>query len=86
METALATLPAERRDAAALALEARAPATRRAYRAALARLNEWLAGRPLTDATLAAHIADLAHAGLAPAYCFRLPCGARKPPRSNGAT
>ena len=67
METALATLPAERRDAAALALEARAPATRRAYRAALARLNEWLAGRPLTDATLAAHIADLAHAGLAPA-------------------
>ena len=34
-------LPADRRDAA-LALEARSPATRRAYRAALARLEETL--------------------------------------------
>ena len=65
--TAAASLPAERREAAALALEARAPATRRAYRAALARLDIWLAGRPLTDATLAAHVAALAQAGLAPA-------------------
>ena len=64
---AAATLPAERREAAALALEARAPATRRAYRAALARLDTSLAGEPLTDATLAAHVAARAQAGLAPA-------------------
>ena len=40
-------VPADRRDAAALALEARSPATRRAYRAALARIEETLAGRAL---------------------------------------
>ena len=58
----VATLPAERRGAAALALEARAPNTRRAYRAALARLDSFLAGRALTDATLAAHVRALAAA------------------------
>ena len=49
----------ERRDAAALALKARSPATRRAYRAALARLEDTLAGRALTDATLAEHVTTL---------------------------
>ena len=63
---AIATLPAERREAAALALEARSPNTRRAYRAALARLDSFLAGRPLTDATLAEHVRALAAAGMAP--------------------
>ena len=63
----VALLPAERREAAALALEARAPNTRRAYRAALARLDRFLAGRALTDATLAAHVRALAAAGMAPA-------------------
>ena len=52
-------VPADRRDAAALALEARSPATCRAYRAVLARLEETLAGRALTDATLAEHVAAL---------------------------
>ena len=64
---ALARLPAERAGAAALALEARAPATRRAYRAALERLDATLAGRPLSDATLAEHVFRLAADGLAPA-------------------
>lgn len=60
-------LPAERAEAAALALEARSPATRRAYRAALKRLDATLAGRALTDATLAEHVAALAADGMAPA-------------------
>ena len=64
---AFRSLPAGRRQAAALALEARAPATRRAYGAALARLDAFLDGRPLDDAALAAHIRGLAESGLAPA-------------------
>ena len=60
-------LPADRRDAAALALEARAPATRRAYRVALGRLEDALAGRALTDVTLAGHVTALTANGLAPA-------------------
>ena len=67
----VALLPAERRAAAALALEARSPNTRRAYRAALARLDRFLAGRALTDATLAAHVRALAAAGMAPASTGR---------------
>ena len=63
---AVAKLPAERAKAAALALEARAPATRRAYRAAIERLDATLDGRPLTDATLAEHVFRLAGDGLAP--------------------
>ena len=62
-----ATLPAERVEAAALALKARSPATQRAYRTALKRLDATLAGRPLTDATLAEHVARLAADGMAPA-------------------
>ena len=43
------------------------PATRRAYRAALARLEATLAGRALTDATLAEHVTALTADGLTPA-------------------
>ena len=60
-------LPADRRDAAALTLEARGPAPRRAYRATLGRLEEILAGRALTDATLAGHVVAIVADGLAPA-------------------
>ena len=60
-------IPAARLRAVELALEARAPATRRAYKSALARLGTWLDGRALTDATLADHVAWLAAQGLAPA-------------------
>ena len=70
LTTAIATIPAvpdDRRAAAALALEARAPSTRRAYRAALARLDRFLDGRDLTDALLAEHVRLLARDGLAPA-------------------
>ena len=35
------------------------PNTRRAYSGALRRLDAWLAGRPLEDATLAAYVAEL---------------------------
>ena len=62
--TAPAALPV---PAAALALEARSPATRRAYRRALASLDTWLAGRPLTDATLADHVAALEWRDIEPA-------------------
>ena len=64
---ALPALPAARSRAVELALAARAAATRRAYKSALARLGTWLDGRPLTDALLADHVAWLAAQGLAPA-------------------
>ena len=35
------------------------PNTRRAYSGALRRLDAWLDGRPLEDATLAAYLAEL---------------------------
>ena len=55
------------------------PNTRRAYAGALRRLDAWLAGRPLEDATLAAYVAELHDQGRAPASaatavaaaCFR---------------
>ena len=50
------------------ALEASsAPNTAKAYRAALNRFAEWLAGRPATDATVAAYVAALMDDGYAPA-------------------
>ena len=67
-------VPADRRDAAALTPETRSPATRRAYRAALARLEDTLAGRALSDATPAEPVATLTAltaAGLAPAGIAR---------------
>ena len=53
--------------------------TRRAYSGALRRLDAWLDGRPLEDATLAAYLAELHDQGRAPASasttvaaaCFR---------------
>ena len=55
------------------------PNTRRAYSGALQRLDVWLAGRRLEDATLAAYVAELHDQGRAPssastavaAACFR---------------
>ena len=55
------------------------PNTRRAYSGALRRLDAWLDGRPLEDATLAAHLGELHDQGRAPASaatsvaaaCFR---------------
>ena len=55
------------------------PNTRRAYSGALHRLDAWLAGRPLADATLATYLAELHDQGRAPASastavaaaCFR---------------
>lgn len=44
-----------------------ADSTRRAYNGALRRLDAALAGRPLTDDTLAEHVAELHAAGKAPA-------------------
>ena len=43
------------------------PNTRRAYSGALRRLDAWLAGRALEDATLAAYLAELHDQGRAPA-------------------
>ena len=55
------------------------PNTRRAYSGALRRLDAWLDGRPLEDATLATYLAELHDQGRAPASastavaaaCFR---------------
>lgn len=69
METAAAgqevSMPSP--EAAALARHERTPATLRAYGAALARLDEWLAGAPLTDRSLADYLAARHADGLAPA-------------------
>ena len=65
------------------------PNTRRAYSGALRRLDAWLDGRPLEDATLAAYLGELHDQGRAPASaatavaaaCFR----ARLPGRPSPA-
>ena len=62
-----------------LAAASLSPNTRRAYSGALRRLDAWLDGRPLEDATLAAYLAELHDQGRAPASastavaaaCFR---------------
>ena len=62
-----------------LAAASLAPNTRRAYSGALRRLDAWLDGRPLEDASLAAYLAELHDQGRAPASastavaaaCFR---------------
>ena len=62
-----------------LAAASISPNTRRAYSGALRRLDAWLDGRPLEDATLAAYLAELHDQGRAPASaatavaaaCFR---------------
>ena len=50
-----------------LAAASLSPNTRRAYAGALHRLDAWLAGRALDDATLALHLAELHDAGRAAA-------------------
>lgn len=56
----LAAVGASARDLAANSI---APNTRRAYSSALARLNNWLDGRPLNDATLATYLGVLFDSG-----------------------
>ena len=58
--------PALTAAAADLAAASLAPATRRAYRAALERLDSCRAGRELSDATLADYLAGLHAAGRSP--------------------
>ena len=79
MSFMVADSPAPIRRAAAAELERPTPTARRAYSGALRRLDAWLAGRPLEDATLAAYLAELHDQGRAPpsaatavpAACFR---------------
>ena len=64
------------------------PNTRRAYTGALRRLDAWLDGRPLEDATLATYLAELHDRGRAPASaatavaaaCFRARLAGRPTP------
>ena len=64
------------------------PNTRRAYSGALRRLDAWLDGRPLADATLAAYLGELHDQGRAPASaatavaaaCFRARLADDPPP------
>ena len=55
------------RTARELAEASIAPNTRAAYASALRRFDEWLAGRPATDETLAGYLAELFTAGKSPA-------------------
>ena len=55
------------RTARELAEASIAPNTRAAYASALRRFDEWLAGRPATDETLASYLAELFTAGKSPA-------------------
>jgi len=67
------------RTARQLAEASLSPNTRRAYSGALRRLDAWLKGRPLEDATLATYLGELHDQGRAPASaatavaaaCFR---------------
>ena len=76
---AAATLERPTATARRLAEASLAANTRRAYAGALQRLDAWLDGRPLEDATLAASLAELHDLGRAPASastavaaaCFR---------------
>ena len=77
--TAAAELERPTPTARRLAAASISPNTRRAYSGALRRLDAWLDGRPLEDATLAAYLAELHDQGRAPASasttvaaaCFR---------------
>ncbi len=62
--TSLATLPESARALASASISA---ATRRAYAGALARVDAWLTGRPLNDATLSVYLAERFDAGASPA-------------------
>ena len=65
--------PAARRLAAASV----SPNTRRAYSGALRRLDAWLAGRRLEDATLAGYLAELHEQGRAPSSASTAVAAAR---------
>ena len=73
--------PAARRLAAASV----SPNTRRAYTGALRRLDAWLAGRCLEDATLAGYLAELHEQGRAPSSASTAVAAARFRARLAGA-
>ena len=73
--------PAARRLAAASV----SPNTRRAYTGALRRLDAWLAGRRLEDATLAGYLAELHEQGRAPSSASTAVAAARFRARLAGA-
>ena len=60
-------LPAVREEAREFAATSVSANTRRAYEGAIRRLQDWLAGRPLDDATLAEYLASRFEAGHSPA-------------------
>lgn len=68
-DPALPSLPPHTETAQALAAASIAPNTRRAYTAALGRLDTWLAelDRPLIDPTLAEYLSELFETGKTPA-------------------
>jgi len=55
-----------------LASDSVAPATRRAYQSAIAKLNSWLDNHQLTDETLAEYLAWLHESGNSPATCSQV--------------
>ena len=73
--------PVARRLAAATV----SPNTRRAYAGALRRLDAWLAGRRLEDATLAGYLAELHEQGRAPSSASTAVAAARFRARLAGA-
>ena len=66
-------LPAVQERARELAAASVSANTRSAYEGALRRLWDWLAGRPLDDATLAEYLAARFEAGHSPAVASRVP-------------
>ena len=89
MESALARhtegrdLPAGREKARELAAASVSANTRRAYEGAIRRLRDWLAGRPLDDATLAEYLASRFEAGHSSAT-ERVLAGFRREGQSRG--
>ena len=65
--------PAVRETARELTAASVSANTRRAYEGALRRLRDWLAGRPLDDATLAEYLAARFEAGHSPAAAGWVP-------------
>lgn len=74
-------LPEAARELAAASLSA---ATLRAYRGAIGRLRSWLAGRGLTDASLAEYLAELHRRELAPATVAQIVAAVRFAARAAG--
>ena len=72
------------RTARALAEASIAPNTRAAYASALRSLDDWLAGRPATDETLAGYLSELFDAGKASASASMVVAAVRFRARLSG--